>query len=320
VWPESADHAAICYQPSRTRRGAVHARAYTVEQQIVFGSGYYAPGKTEGQRLLAHELAHVIQQGSRSSFSGRALEIGAADSALEREADATAAAVLAGSRPPALTGPQPQPMALLRDKEIGVDNPPDAGAKQPICDFTGSAFISIPSAPILAKLNGNKLEATFAMEGSFRTTQTAYKDAFACTCSCGEYQQLVRGKFTKNGKDIFPTLCNAQQLDEKKFQEDCKSFSAGNVRYGDRSRLLQSVPGFINKYSNPDLFFPDTGGPGDKSLGCDYKGKDAPGLKGASGDKLGVQLEFIGRLIDTCNNNQILDSSTWSVFGNATMP
>jgi hypothetical protein len=42
---------------------AVHARAFTVGSDVVFGTGQHAPGTTEGQRLLAHELAHVVQQG-----------------------------------------------------------------------------------------------------------------------------------------------------------------------------------------------------------------------------------------------------------------
>jgi peptidoglycan/xylan/chitin deacetylase (PgdA/CDA1 family) len=40
----------------------VNARAYTAGQNIVFGAGQHALGTTEGQRLLAHELTHVIQQ------------------------------------------------------------------------------------------------------------------------------------------------------------------------------------------------------------------------------------------------------------------
>ena len=41
---------------------ALNARAYTVGQQIVFGQGQYSPQSDEGKRLLAHELAHVLQQ------------------------------------------------------------------------------------------------------------------------------------------------------------------------------------------------------------------------------------------------------------------
>jgi hypothetical protein len=40
----------------------VHASAYTVGQDIVFGSGRYAPETPAGRKLLAHELAHTTQQ------------------------------------------------------------------------------------------------------------------------------------------------------------------------------------------------------------------------------------------------------------------
>jgi hypothetical protein len=43
---------------------AVHAFAYTVGRHIVFAGDQYAPGSIAGQRLLAHELTHVIQQKS----------------------------------------------------------------------------------------------------------------------------------------------------------------------------------------------------------------------------------------------------------------
>ncbi len=41
---------------------AVDALAYTVGEDIVFGAGRYAPGTSDGRRLLAHELTHVVQQ------------------------------------------------------------------------------------------------------------------------------------------------------------------------------------------------------------------------------------------------------------------
>jgi hypothetical protein len=41
---------------------SVNARAYTVGRDVVFGEGEYAPGSDEGRRLVAHELAHTIQQ------------------------------------------------------------------------------------------------------------------------------------------------------------------------------------------------------------------------------------------------------------------
>src|SRR5262249_3120751 len=41
----------------------VSAHAYTVGRDIVFGAGRFAPSTREGRHLIAHELAHVVQQG-----------------------------------------------------------------------------------------------------------------------------------------------------------------------------------------------------------------------------------------------------------------
>ncbi|UCE50620.1 MAG: DUF4157 domain-containing protein [Phycisphaerales bacterium] len=43
---------------------AVRARAYTVGNDVVFGTGQYSPQSPEGKRLLAHELTHVVQHAS----------------------------------------------------------------------------------------------------------------------------------------------------------------------------------------------------------------------------------------------------------------
>jgi Domain of unknown function (DUF4157) len=51
---------------------ALGARAYTVNPEIVFDSGRYAPTTPEGRRLLAHELAHVVQQQGVTAPDGRA--------------------------------------------------------------------------------------------------------------------------------------------------------------------------------------------------------------------------------------------------------
>ena len=47
----------------------VNARAYTVGHNIVFGAGQHTLGSREGQKLLAHELTHVVQQSTASAPS-----------------------------------------------------------------------------------------------------------------------------------------------------------------------------------------------------------------------------------------------------------
>lgn len=48
--------------PAGESARAMNARAFTVGKDVVFGGGQYEPETTAGKRLLAHELAHVVQQ------------------------------------------------------------------------------------------------------------------------------------------------------------------------------------------------------------------------------------------------------------------
>jgi len=71
---------------------AVNALAYTVGRDAVFGAGQFAPGTTNGKRLLAHELTHVMQQSGL--VLGEHLALGMPDSRAEREADEVTAQVI----------------------------------------------------------------------------------------------------------------------------------------------------------------------------------------------------------------------------------
>jgi hypothetical protein len=48
---------------------AINARAFTVGQDVVFDAGEYQPNSQQGRRLLAHELAHVLQQSGSAAAS-----------------------------------------------------------------------------------------------------------------------------------------------------------------------------------------------------------------------------------------------------------
>jgi Domain of unknown function (DUF4157) len=53
-------------QQAAASASAMGARAYTHGSDIAFAAGAYAPATGRGRRLLAHELAHVVQQGDAS--------------------------------------------------------------------------------------------------------------------------------------------------------------------------------------------------------------------------------------------------------------
>lgn len=78
---------------SRSAR-LLNARAYTVGAHIVFAKGHYNPETQTGQWLLAHELTHVVQQGSGCSVPP--LGLSKADHPLEHIADQAADIIAAG--------------------------------------------------------------------------------------------------------------------------------------------------------------------------------------------------------------------------------
>ncbi len=54
-----------------TLNRSLGARAFTTGSDIYFRSGEYNPGSSDGQRLLAHELTHVVQQTGGSPVQTR---------------------------------------------------------------------------------------------------------------------------------------------------------------------------------------------------------------------------------------------------------
>jgi hypothetical protein len=97
------------------------AAAYTAGQNIVFAPGLYQPGSQAGQRLLAHELAHVVQQDARitAPLSGFPLNIAddSSEQAAERSADETSAPISVGL--PAAARGQRRRLALTASARPG---------------------------------------------------------------------------------------------------------------------------------------------------------------------------------------------------------
>jgi hypothetical protein len=61
-------------QPAAASAREVNALAYTVGRDLVFGDGQFAPHSPEGRRLIAHELAHVVQQAGAGARRGAVLQ------------------------------------------------------------------------------------------------------------------------------------------------------------------------------------------------------------------------------------------------------
>jgi len=162
----------------------LQAEAFTSGRDIAFAPGQYRPGTPAGDRLIAHELAHVVQQ--RHGGSGGAVQrhstISQASDAAEAAADSAAATVLAGGRlrPSAgglslrgriqrrarLGAPAPSPVLTLA--------PPRPGASAPGAGPVLTPAMTASVSPAGGRLTGiNRAAGPGALEATATSPDTA---------------------------------------------------------------------------------------------------------------------------------------------------
>jgi len=96
---------------------AVSARAFTVGSDIYFARGEYRPGTPDGNELIAHEVAHTVQQQGGTPSVQSKLEVSAPGDAAEVEADRAADAMTRGERAQVSAAPE----AVHRDAAPAAD-------------------------------------------------------------------------------------------------------------------------------------------------------------------------------------------------------
>ena len=87
----------------------LNARAFTLGTHVAFGASEFRPGTIAGDALIAHELAHVVQQGGREAGPAQK-KGGAQEGALEADADDAAV----GAVTALWAGDRQRPGATLR--------------------------------------------------------------------------------------------------------------------------------------------------------------------------------------------------------------
>jgi hypothetical protein len=68
----------------------LNARAFTIGSHVAFGAGEFRPGTLAGDALIAHELAHVVQQGGARAVQRSARDRAGGSAQFEDDADTTA--------------------------------------------------------------------------------------------------------------------------------------------------------------------------------------------------------------------------------------
>lgn len=149
---------------------AVGARAYTVGNHVVFGAGRYVPDLSEGRRLLAHELAHVVQQSRSDLVAVRpSLAVGPVDAPEEREADAAANAALRGGAATV----SPAAGAFVRRAAIYSGNVSDEGS----CEH-------LACRSKWACEDDSGIECPAGTRNAFDKTKKKFSPLFTCDRTC----------------------------------------------------------------------------------------------------------------------------------------
>ena len=172
----------------------VGARAYTVGQDVVFGAGHFVPDTPDGQHLLAHELAHTIQQhGLQRAPDLISTDQGPEYHRLEREAESAAAAAMQGVPIGAIqstgqatlskAGPNPpSPPPPVAPPPPATPAPPSTPAAPasaaPLVVQTAYMTTSHVATPEAGASNGGKTEESYVVDKLFVPTskgQTGYQ-------------------------------------------------------------------------------------------------------------------------------------------------
>ncbi len=184
------DLSAVRVHAEATGASTIGARAFTLGNRVAFAPGEWQPGTTQGRKLLAHELVHVIQQGAGGGPALRR-QPAAASGAPEIEeqpppnletAPADAGATdsttegKAGVQAPAPKPPPPAPAPVTAGGHAaapaGMAACPDAPQREIIIVGCKTSAAAVPPAvekaqlPTLdpARFGGNATRATFARE------------------------------------------------------------------------------------------------------------------------------------------------------------
>jgi hypothetical protein len=136
--------------------GGLGARAYTQGTAIHFAPGEYAPATAAGRELIAHELAHVVQQRSgQVAAPGGPIN---ADPQLEAEADAAANRVARGGASEIAAAGTGAAAAGPVQRKVVASNPADQDAYTLISTFTSRK-------PLLAEIEKDKNFSLVLMAG-----------------------------------------------------------------------------------------------------------------------------------------------------------
>ncbi len=166
---------------------AVKALAYTVGRDVVFGTGQYVPGTSAGQRLMAHELTHVMQQKSLQISPSESIGV-TSDDRLESEAVAAA------------NSDQAAPIVGLRQIHTPSIQCQDAGGGGAAAAAPASHRFSAEGVAVVVR--ASCAPAVYGFANVEDATRTALDAIFNADCIEESRRTRMQKNLTAHGLDI----------------------------------------------------------------------------------------------------------------------
>ena len=189
---------------------ALSSHAFTLGADIVFGLGQYSPATREGQKMLAHELTHVVQQDAGAASNELELN---PSSHFEREADNAAEKVTTGG--PGALAPQvsaaPPSIQRVAKWKNGKATPAFDLAEREVSGepHAGQTFLMLNGQAL--KEGMNVTDALKALKTpTFKTTPNANGKGVECT-----FDTLPTNEATSESRVLKPGKWQAQTTKKK---------------------------------------------------------------------------------------------------------
>lgn len=209
---------------------AVDALAYTVRNDIVFGAHQHTPNSSVGRELLAHELAHVIQQ--KNAGAGAPTRVSQPSDSGEADAEHLSRSALSGERDSGQPAELPSPVLSRRviPRSVHCTGGSDGAPADPVTALTAI----VDGAENMARTAANllRLDAVMTRFG-VRPTDSDFDQDFVGRF--GEPPAVNGGFMNRFTGAVRPTLDVAvieeMVLTAGRYETIANQFGRGSIHY-----------------------------------------------------------------------------------------
>jgi hypothetical protein len=190
---------------------ALQAEAYTSGRDIYFAQGRYSPETRESQHLLAHELAHTVQQSGVPAQTQTVMRtsetvmLGAVDDPLEREADRAADEVVNRNGALSCLTTTPAKRSTVQRQAAPTDGPKAEKTRVTLPEGENIGFLADGTIVVRSAwwLEGATTEPDPDKRGSVKMHNAKrYLDILQAMKAAGYYSWMTESQMTKVSEEF----------------------------------------------------------------------------------------------------------------------